>query len=125
MDLPKGTEIRCSKKRHLVGRLKAPLTPGVVMALSRLIDFAPGQSVADRKAKNQGQGQGQGRRVNDGTGAPPKMPGFGRRAQSVFAGIPTTCSVCGSPYFIAGNFHTDDGWKPETPYIEPVTRRKL
>ena len=40
--LPKGTEIRCPRKRHLIGTLSRALDAGEPLNVSR-IDFEPGQ----------------------------------------------------------------------------------
>jgi len=40
--LPKGTEIRCPRKRHIIGTLSRTLNAGEPLNVSR-IEFAPGQ----------------------------------------------------------------------------------
>jgi len=42
--LPKGTEIRCPRKRHLIGKLSRMLNAGEGLMLAR-VDFESGQKV--------------------------------------------------------------------------------
>lgn len=45
--------------------------------------------------------------------------------QERIAGEALVCAECGNPYFLNGNLHTEDGWFPGTPYIEPVKPRNM
>ena len=40
--LPKGTEVRCPRKRHLIGVTNKPLMSGAMFSPS-ILDFEPGQ----------------------------------------------------------------------------------
>lgn len=82
--LKKGTEIRCPRKRHLIGVLNVDVGPGGLISVNS-IDFESGQE-----------------RI---------------------AGEPTKCKLCSSQYFVNNRIHTSNGWWPDDPDIEPVSRR--
>jgi len=43
--------------------------------------------------------------------------------QGTIAGEPTACKLCSSLYYVGGKLYTADGWRPNAPQLEPVTRR--
>ena len=43
--------------------------------------------------------------------------------QERVAGEKMQCKLCGAPYFLHGKIFTVDGWKPDEPLLEPVTRK--
>lgn len=43
--------------------------------------------------------------------------------QERVAGEKMQCKLCGAPYFLHGKIFTADGWKPDEPKLEPVTRK--
>jgi len=44
--------------------------------------------------------------------------------QERIQGEPMTCKICGSTYFLDGKIHTDQGWLPGDPRMEPVKKVK-
>ena len=44
--------------------------------------------------------------------------------QNRIQGEEPNCKICGSPYFLAGQVHTDQGWRPNEPKMDPVKQKK-
>jgi hypothetical protein len=38
-------------------------------------------------------------------------------------GEPFKCRICGSPYYHGGKVHTENGWSPDDPQIQPVKEK--
>lgn len=83
--LPRGTPIRCPRKRHLIGYLNRDFKADAVPRFN-FIDFEIGQE-----------------RI---------------------AGEAATCKICGSQYFVQNKTHTQEGWKPSDPQLEPVSHTR-
>lgn len=43
--------------------------------------------------------------------------------QECIAGEPMACKICSSPYYVQRRLHTDSGWQPSEPSLEPVSRK--
>jgi len=82
--LQKGTEIRCPRKRHLIGKLSRTLNADEPVNVSRIVF---------------------------------------ERGQERIAGETMKCKICDSVYFLQGKIYTQDGWQPNEPSLEPVSRK--
>lgn len=43
--------------------------------------------------------------------------------QERIAGEVMSCKICSSLYYVQNKLYTDEGWQPNEPNLEPVTRR--